>query len=351
MKKAVIIGAGQNGRGLIAPIVQKNEYQITFIDKDKTLISQLAKEQKYTIYFFGKSKTEEIKGFSAYVLGSSEANTALSEADVIFTSVFANNIASLIPYLQQTTTKDSCIICCENGVNVKQPLIDASIQGIISEGVIFCTTSRPDHSKLDVWSEDFHELPIAEIEGVVQLDGMPLEKNFPSLIQRKIYTYNFISAVVAYLGSYLGYQSYGDAANDPVISQIITKLVPIISRIVASEFDVGEEEQLAFTNRAVVKFSNRAIVDSIQRNAQQAERKLGENERLLVPLKLAIKYGEDTESIELVIAAALYYGETKEGADSQKILTLIENIFQDSALKERIYTKLNVFKNSEEVSI
>ena len=43
MKKAVIIGAGQTGRGFIAPIVRENGYAITFLDKDRALVEQLRK--------------------------------------------------------------------------------------------------------------------------------------------------------------------------------------------------------------------------------------------------------------------------------------------------------------------
>ena len=45
MKKAVIIGAGQTGRGFIAPIVQENGYAITFLDKDHALVEQLGKKK------------------------------------------------------------------------------------------------------------------------------------------------------------------------------------------------------------------------------------------------------------------------------------------------------------------
>ena len=37
MKKAVIIGAGQTGRGFIAPILQENGYELVFLDKDQGL--------------------------------------------------------------------------------------------------------------------------------------------------------------------------------------------------------------------------------------------------------------------------------------------------------------------------
>ena len=38
VKKAVIIGAGQTGRGFVAPILNENNYSITFLDENTSLI-------------------------------------------------------------------------------------------------------------------------------------------------------------------------------------------------------------------------------------------------------------------------------------------------------------------------
>ncbi|MFQ7235716.1 MAG: NAD(P)-binding domain-containing protein [Enterococcus hulanensis] len=343
MNKAVIIGAGQNGRGLIAPIVKKNGYQITFLDKDHELITHLQNEKSYNIYYFGNKKQELINNYNAFPNDSKEAEEALAEAQVVFISVFADNISSLVPILKKTESSSRCIVCCENGVNVKQPLIDAKLKDCISEGIIFCTTLRLSSKDLDLWSEDFVELPIDNVPGIVSLSGMPLEDHFSSLIQRKIYTYNFISALVAYLGNYLGYKSYGEASNDSTIAQIIQNIIPSISKMVAKEFLVSYTEQLEFTNRAVLKFSNREIVDSIYRNARQSSRKLGMNERLMVPLKLSIKYNEDTSYIETIIAAAMHYAVIEEEFNVDYFMELFDREFNNPQLKKKILFKYGLF--------
>lgn len=45
MKKAVIIGAGQTGRGFVAPILKENNYSITFLDENASLIDKLKKKK------------------------------------------------------------------------------------------------------------------------------------------------------------------------------------------------------------------------------------------------------------------------------------------------------------------
>ena len=75
------------------------------------------------------------------------------------------------------------------------------------------------------------------------------------LIQRKIYTYNFMSAVCAYLGSYGNYEVYGEAANDPVIAQVMEGVKQPLSHCIALEYGVSDEEQMQFTQRAIDKLS------------------------------------------------------------------------------------------------
>lgn len=327
MKKAVIIGAGQTGRGFIAPIVQENGYAITFLDKDHALVEQLRKEKEYTVsYFGGKREPQHISGYSALTTDEKEAVNALVEADVVFVSVFASHVGELAELLGEAASKRAeklTVFCCENGVNVKKPLIEEGVDAVISEGVIFCTTLKPEAEKLDLISQDYPELPVdGKVPGLqVHLDHMPWEEDFPGLIQRKIYTYNFMSAVVAYLGDYKGYEVYGEAANDSEIAAIMADLLPVVSRIIGKEYGVPYEVQLNFTQNAIAKFQNRDIYDTIYRNARQVERKLGLKERMLTPLRLAAKDGDDTREIALVTAAAFYYGEQREALDCEKILS------------------------------
>lgn len=354
MKKAVLIGAGQTGRGFIAPILKKNNYELVFVDKNEELIQQLRNEKSYMIEYFGNvKKPRVIDDFKAYLSTQQEAKVEMANADVIIISVFASNIKDLIPLLKdaihiKNENHKMKIICCENGVNVKQPLIDAGIDALISEGLIFCTTLKPKEDSLRLMCEDYPELPISFVDGLdVHIEGMPVELNFHDLIQRKIYTYNFISAVVAYLGSYMGYKVYGDAANDVIISTIIDQVVPLISRIIAKKYTVPYEIQLEFTNRAVRKFKNKEIYDTIYRNSRQAERKLGKNERLLVPLKLAYEYKEDTALFKLIIAAAMFYGKSKEKMLISNILNDMNETLGDTKTSDDILRYVSLFEKGD----
>lgn len=351
MKKAVIIGAGQTGRGFIAPIAENNGYELVFLDKKKELVEQLNREGFYRVEYFGNVRDPRIiRDYKAFYIEEEEAVRQIAESDAVFVSVFASHIGELTGCLEKAAALRKggklTIICCENGVNVKKPLIDAGLDAVISEGIIFCTTLQPDMEKLDLVSQDYPELPVdGKVEGFgLKLEGMPLEQDFPSLIQRKIYTYNFISAVVAYLGSYKGYEVYGEAANDGEIVHVISGIVPVASRVIAKQYHVPYETQLTFTNNAVAKFRNREIYDTIYRNARQAERKLGASERILTPLRLAHDYEDDMGGIELVAASAIYYGSEKEKMDVDAIIERLKETVQEESCVQNVQKMLEMFR-------
>lgn len=354
MKKAVIIGAGQTGRGFVAPILKEEGYSITFLDNNQNLIEQLELEQKYQVrYFENEKESEIIEEFSAYLIDSEKAMQSIVNSDLVITSVFAGHIVELIPYLKIAGArrhKPLMIICCENGVNVKKPLIDAKINAVVSEGIIFCTTLKPYKDSLDLISEFTDNIPIdGSVKGLdLNIERMPLNKNFTSLIQRKIYTYNFMSAVIAYLGWYKNYEVYSEAANDSEISEIIENVKPAISSAIAKEYKISFDEQLAFTQRAINKFKNKEIFDTIYRNARQAKRKLGENERLLSPLRLAQKYNEETIYFDLIIAVAIKYAIVEEEENVDFLWNFI-CVKQDKQSIQKVFELINMEKNITEI--
>ena len=340
----VVFGAGQTGRGFIAPALAKNNVDITFIDKDKNLVESLQKEKTYTVKYFGRTEIYTMQNFHILHVEDERVLEVLKGADVIITSIFASNINQLIPILQKAELKNTPIICIENGVNVKQPLVDAKVSAQIAEGIIFCTSIG--HNDLSVTSEYEVQIPIDvnSLQRPLILDGFIMEKNFGNLIQRKIYTYNFISAVIAYFGSYKNYDEYADAANDTTIKEFIQKTLASLNPLIAKETKIDLQSQKEFSLQALKKFENREIKDSILRNARQAIRKLGSNERLLSPLKFAKNERHSLAPYICVIAAAIHYGMKYEDVDSKKVITDIHNTFQDNKLSEELETKVDLFK-------
>lgn len=356
--KVVIIGAGQTGRGFVAPFIHRAKHDIVFIDQDQNLIRRLRAAGKYRVNYFGDVRpAAEIDGFAAYWTEEPQAARAVAEADLATTSVFAHRIETLIPLLRMGIAKRSKaeklqIVCVENGVHVKQPLIDAALDASISEGVIFCTAVG-DRESLDITSQSYPNLPVdGSVPGVhFAIDGMPLIEGFPCLIKRKIYTYNFLSAAIAYLGSYAGYEIYAEAASDARVLRAIDQLVGPLNRLISKRYRVSLAEQTEFTALAIEKFRNPFIADSILRNARQAARKLEERERILSPIRFALEGGLSTAYFSLVAAAALYYAYAKEDADVSAQIAKIRAAIREDAVVDEILSLYSLFAQKEELTL
>lgn len=333
MSKNVIIGAGLSGRGYINRLFHLSKERVTFLDKDEKLVRELQNTPYYKIMFGEGRDVITVDNYDAFLIDSVEGRKKLAEADVIFISIGANHVHEVLSILQQSLRKDRevTIITAENGIHPSAPLESLRRYPLVqlSEAVIFCTTLGASDT-LDIFSEDLDHLPYdaTKIKEPLPYKGMVQEFNFPVLLERKIYTYNCISACYAYLGYDKGYVDYADAANDPEIAAKIEKISTAIDESIAKEYDMPLREQREFSRMAIRKFQNRNIADTVERNVRDVERKLGENERILAPLAIIEKHGGYCEELLEVAAAAIQYGR------NTKTLTKDPDVYFKSLPKE-----------------
>ena len=314
MSNIVIIGAGQTGRGYLNRFFQAES--ITFLDKDEELIHALQTEPCYHVSFGpGARKPLELENYNAYLIDSEDGIRAMADADLIMVSVGKKNLkdvaVSLKKGLAVRTKDDIDILTAENGVNVKQDLMElCEDQRVhLAEAIVFCTTIGEKWS-LDILSQNLDYLPydVVALGHTLPYENMVAEEKLDVLMQRKIYTYNCISAVVSYLGYYKKYEVYSDAANDTEIVSCIEGILKTLNHCICEEYQITSKEQKEFSDMAVDKFQNRNIVDSIERNARDVDRKLGATERIMAPLAIVRKHDQSSPELLLTAASALYYG-------------------------------------------
>lgn len=316
MNNIVLIGAGQTGRGYLNRFFQLSQRKVIFLDKDKELIDRLNQQKAYTISFgVGKRAPLVCNNYEAYQIDSEAAEEALKAADLVMISVGQKNLKSLVSLLEKAwrnRKRPLDVLTAENGVQVKKELLSLCKNEHVhlAESIVFCTTLKQEGT-LDILSEDLDYLPYDAVSLGHQLpfENMIAEDDLDVLMQRKIYTYNCISACIAYLGYYKSYQIYSEAANDEEIDACIREILTVLNECVANEYHVKLEEQIHFSQMAVQKFQNKAIVDTIERNARDVDRKLGPSERILAPLNMIRKHKKECRQLLLAAAAAIYYGE------------------------------------------
>lgn len=316
MSKIAVIGAGKTGRGFVGRLLKECNKEIIFIDKNEELVKQLNEKGSFSVAFFGnKRQPLTVDGYKAYTW----ENADLSDTELIFVSVCGQNLTDVGEKLASLLEdgKKYYIITCENASNPSKTL-KAAITGknvAVSEATVFCTTI--ESQGLNINSENYPYLQCnAELlEGYIpDVAAVKVIDSFADFLTRKLYTYNAASCVIAYLGAMLGQTDYGEAANMPVILQLLDKNYAATNRAMCKRFGYDEADQREFAALSKTKFCDRTIVDTVARNAREPHRKLGGNERIIGAAKLLRQFGEDASVLELTAAAALLYRDASDAA-------------------------------------
>lgn len=310
MNKIIIIGAGKTGRGFLARLLNENE--LHFIDKNKELVDLLNRERKVDIDFFSGKKPSMSVNF-ADARTWEDADAALfRDADMIFVAVGGSNLGDVGCELRKYLTAGARIIVCENASSPAKKLGAAiGIEGVrIAESTVFCTTIEKEKGKLAINSEWY---PYLQFDGDVfgadlpNLDGIKPVANFGGFLDRKLFTYNSASCIIAYLGALKGYTLYADAANDEEILQLLDHNYAMINECICREYGYAENDQKEFARLSRDKFTDKTLVDTVARNAREPQRKITPAERIVAPMLLEVKYGLDSSVLERTLAAALKY--------------------------------------------
>lgn len=355
MNKIIVIGAGKTGRGFIGRLLREADREVVFIDKNKELIKQLKEEKEFEVRFFGGVREAyKVNKFTAYSWEEEAVKDIFAEAELVFVSVGGQNLKEVGAYLSEVLKEEKhyYIITAENASKPSQTLKEAiGMENIsVSEATVFCTTIEDEGIHIN--SENYPYIQCnAELldDYAPDIKTVKVISNFSDFLTRKLYTYNAASCVIAYLGWKKGYTNYGEAANDKEILELLDKNYEITNKVLCKEFGYDPEDQKEFALLSKQKFCDKTIVDTVARNARDPQRKLAAEERIMGPIKLMYKYGEDASVLEKTAAAALLYDNDGEDAwkkikaenTSEEILSNICGLEKESEAYKNIlkYTK------------
>lgn len=321
MSKIVIVGAGKTGRGFLARLLQEAGKEVVFIDKNQELVDTLNRDREFQIRFFGGVRENyTVNNFAAYTWEDKEVKDILEkDAELIFVSVGGQNLKDVGASLAKVLAQDKkyYMITAENASKPSKTLKEAIGRQdlVVSESTVFCTTIEEEGIHINSENYPYLQCNAELLEGYVpDAKTIKVIDNFSDFLTRKLYTYNAASCVIAYLGWKKGYSNYADAANDEEILELLDKNYEITNRVLCKEFGYEEADQREFALLSKAKFCDRTIVDTVARNARDPQRKLAAAERIMGPIALMYKYGEDASVLEMTAAAAIEYDNDGEEA-------------------------------------
>lgn len=336
MKKAVVFGAGKIAKGFIGQLLYLSDFEITFVDVYEPMVKLLNERKKYHVHMLGAPELDtEVTNFNAYTYKNpKEIYDALSQADVSFVSVGGSHLPQVGESIAELFNKygalkrELTIVACENWKNAGNTLRESIISKLtdenkqlfdqyigVTEAVMMRTATQSDSKEAkehpeDVWVQNFWYLPIdgSRVKGKFpDIKSVELLDNFGNFLIQKMYTNNTSNAVIAYTGYLLGYKLVAEAANSPEISKILDKTYQEINQTLEAELGVDPHQQEEFSKKARLKYTDWTIVDQITRHAKDPIRKLGPEDRLVGPARMALKHGIYPKTIIDTIAKALFF--------------------------------------------
>lgn len=146
MKKVVVFGVGNIGRGLLGQIFVEGGYEVVFVDTNEAIVSALNKSNSYTIRIVGETFQElRIRPVRAVNAADIERVThELAEASMAATAVGESNLRHVAPLIAHGMKKrrDRAmvellnIIMCENLLGVAEFLKRRIVEHVDSPSVV-----------------------------------------------------------------------------------------------------------------------------------------------------------------------------------------------------------------------
>lgn len=358
--KAVHFGAGNIGRGFIGQLLHQNGFEICFVDTNAALIQQLNQDGGYRIDIMDEQETtvfvDRISALNS-LTETEKVIAAIKEADILTTSVGANNLVKIAPTIAKGLSerfkqkRSINILANENAINASNILKEAVYktlsqqeEAVYDHYAYFVNTAIDRQSlgkvvegKAVAVVEPYYEWVINrkqldpatpfEMKHVVLIDDMQ------PYIERKLYIVNASHAAIAYLGDLHGYQMIQEAIRDAEIVKVVNQFLAENSAYFVQKyrFDLAELEH--FIEKTLKRQGNQKLSDEIIRVGGSPIRKLGPNDRLVAPVIKLEALGLPYETGVKVIAAGYHYHHSND-SEAEKIHALIE----EKGLKATIKT-------------
>lgn len=333
--KAVHFGAGNIGRGFIGYLLSKSGYEITFVDISDFLVENINNYGEYKVTTLCDEKSEEkVYNVKAVHLNdTAKLEKVIREADLITTSIGANNLKSTGKLLYKLLAKrfkngnDKLvdIIACENALFATNILKESIIEeadedfkidlnkyvGFPNSTVdrIVPNVKMKKEVPIDVAVEDFYEWDIEKNKVKINKDiqGAAYVDNLEPYLERKLFLLNGAHAAVAYIGYIKGYKYIHEAIKDEYIRNIAVGFHKEAVQALSKKHGLHIDDLNDYSKKLIKRFENFYLYDELTRVGRDPMRKLSSKDRLMSPLKLCYELGIECNNILCGVAAGLLF--------------------------------------------
>ncbi len=382
MKKAVMYGGGNIGRGFIGQVMYQAGYAVSFVDVNKELLATLNEKKEYPVRIlkgdsFDEVMVQNVSGIDGNDLDAVSA--AIAEADLCATAVGVNVLKfvarpfkeGIVRRFTQGNKKPLDIIICENLIGAdeflkgmiadlmtedEQVFLDkvGFVEASIGRMVPIQTDEMKDGNPLRVCVERYDRLPVdkAAFKGEIpEIENLVPYTPFSYYIERKLFVHNMGHATTAYLGQLMGCNEIWESIGIPDVELIALRAMQSSALAMSKKYNVPYEDLNNHVENLIYRFSNKQLGDTCARVGGDIKRKLSPNDRMIGAFRLCQEQGVATDYIEAAIAASLLFRrEGEEPMSPETILTTVSGFSAEDAVYQRIMNLYDMLANKQPLS-
>lgn len=346
MSKAIVIGAGQIGRGFIGMELSKAGYQLSFADINQKIIEDINTRKKYTVYVVDRECEETIVENVSAVFSDGEEFPGLftdRELSLVCTCVGQTALAKIAPAVARGIslrkragiTDPMNVIAVENAINGSNQLkvyiseyLNEAEKKYVEKYIGFPNSAvdriipqnPPEMKPGDVAVEKFFEWDLERggiAAPILPVAGLKIVDKLEPYLERKLFALNGPNAVTAYYGWIKGYETIKKSLEDPEIFDTVERMMEECSLMLEQRHGFSASEMRDYRLKIMERFLNPYIIDSVARVAREPLRKLAPEDRIIAPMKYAHSYCIETSAYYTGIAAALLYNNPNDEQSRQ----------------------------------
>ena len=363
MKKFVMYGAGNIGRGFIGQLFSNAGYRVGFVDINKAVVGKLNEDGRYPVNVV--TTDENVEQYVENVYGIDGTDVELVSDEIASCSLMATAIGvNVLKFIAKPIALGIKkryeigapalnIIICENLIGADEFLRGLVINEIpelkeyveqnvgfveasIGRMVPVMTDEKRAGNMLRVYVEPYNILPVdkdAFKSEIPAVDNLYPFSPFNLFIQRKLFMHNMSHALCAYLGNLRGYEYIYEAVADYDIRYVAYKALSEMAVAVSLENGTDVKPLIDHADNLLYRFTNKSLGDTVARVGKDTKRKLSANDRLVGAYNLSVKNGAPCKFLCLGMAAALLF--SPEGDESSlEVRTYAEQNSVKAALEK-----------------
>ena len=386
MKKAIMYGGGNIGRGFIAQLFCLSGWETVFVDVNTALVDDMNTRHEYPIFITGAEDYERFTVTNVRAVCGSDPDAVAEEiatADIMATAVGARIlrfiVGNIVAGLRKRWAQDDRplnIIICENLMDankvmegmLKDLLTDEEkkhfdekvglVEASIGRMVPVQTEEMKDGDPMRVCVERYGFLPVdkAAFKGEIpEITNMVPFEPFDFYIKRKLYVHNMGHATCAYLGGYEGRKYIYQSIDDPEILNIVQNAMLESALALHKKYGVELDGLMLHITDLLGRFRNAALKDTCKRVGGDPTRKLGAADRLIGSSLLCLEQGVKPAYIAVGAAGAVYRylneaGIEQSKEEAAKVLKDVSGLEADSELAGMILDLYAYFLEGEPVA-